>query len=312
VLVVHDPRALDHEVPAGFPETPARVRSLLAGLGGDPRFRLLSAAGAHDDEELFEAAAAVHERGYLERFERAVARGDGLLDTADNPIAAGTFVATLGATNAVLVALERVLADERRAFAAVRPPGHHAERDHAIGFCFVNHVAVAAQRALARHGLERVAIVDVDVHHGNGTQHLFEERADVLYVSLHQYPFYPGTGAADERGHGAGAGFTLNVPLPAGTGDEGWSRSLEELVVPALERFGPELLLVSAGFDAWRNDPLGGMKVTEAGFAEWGRLLFAAADELCAGRALVLLEGGYDVPALPRLAAAFLTGSAGI
>jgi acetoin utilization deacetylase AcuC-like enzyme len=309
VLVVHDPRTLGHEVPAGFPETPARVRELVAGLARDDRFRLEPAGGRADDE-ILAAAARVHDPDYLARFECAVGRGDGLLDTADNPIAAGTFAATLGATSAALRALELAYQGERRVFAAIRPPGHHAERATAMGFCFVNHVAVLAQRALDRHGASRVAIVDFDVHHGNGTQHLFEERADVLYVSLHQYPFYPGTGAAEERGRGAGLGSTLNLPIPAGEGDATWNRAMAEAVVPALERFRPDLLLVSAGFDAWHGDPLGGMRVTEAGYAEWGRLLFDAADRLCGGRSVSLLEGGYDVPALPRLAAAYLTGTA--
>ncbi|KAB2958500.1 MAG: histone deacetylase, partial [Thermoanaerobaculia bacterium] len=198
----------------------------------------------------------------------------------------------------------------RRAFAAVRPPGHHAERAQAMGFCYLNHVALAAERALGRHGLGRVAIVDVDVHHGNGTQHLFEERAEVFYASLHQWPFYPGTGAAAERGRGAGAGATLNLPLPAGSGDAEYGAALREVVLPALAAFRPELLLVSAGFDTWRADPLGGMRVTEAGFAEQGRLLAEAAAGSAGGRMLVVLEGGYDVEALPRLARAFLTGSA--
>jgi acetoin utilization deacetylase AcuC-like enzyme len=310
VLVVHDERCLGHRVPPGFPERPERVERLLAGLGRDPRFRLVSARGARSDEALVSAIGRVHERGYVERFRRAVERGDGLLDTADNPISPGSFAAALGAVGATLAALEAALGAERRAFAAVRPPGHHAERDRAMGFCFFGNAAVAAERALAAHGLARVAIVDVDVHHGNGTQHLFEERGDVFYASLHQYPFYPGTGAAHERGRGAGAGATLDLPLAAGAGDEEWCRALREAVVPALERFRPELLVVSLGFDAWRSDPLAAMRVSEAGFAEWGRLLFDAADRLCAGRALAVLEGGYDVEALPRLAASFLLGGA--
>jgi acetoin utilization deacetylase AcuC-like enzyme len=212
---------------------------------------------------------------------------------------------------ASLDALDAALGAERRAFAAIRPPGHHAERDRAMGFCFFNQAAIVAERARTRLGIERVAIVDVDVHHGNGTQHLFEERADVFYASLHQFPFYPGSGAASERGHGAGAGATLNVPLAAGTGDDAWCGALSSLVVPELERYAPQLLVVSAGFDAWRNDPLGGCAVSEEGFAELGRTLFDFAERRCEGRAVVLLEGGYDVDALPRLVSSFLAGSAG-
>jgi acetoin utilization deacetylase AcuC-like enzyme len=170
-----------------------------------------------------------------------------------------------------------------------------------MGFCYLNNVAVAAEHLLRVHGCARVAVFDFDVHHGNGTQHLFEERSDVLYVSTHQYPFYPGTGAAGERGRGAGQGATVNVPLPAGTGDDGYRRALEEDVLPALRDFAPEVLLLSAGFDAWRRDPLGGMQVSEEGFAEWGRRLGELAAEVCSGRLMAVLEGGYDVDVLPRL-----------
>ena len=270
--------------------------------------------GSVSNDATLAAVERIHDPEYVARFRRAVARRDGLLDTADNPISPASFDAVAGATSAALAALDAVFAvepgTERRAFAAIRPPGHHAERAHAMGFCFFNHVAVAAQRALDAHGAERVAIVDVDVHHGNGTQHLFEERGDVLYASLHQYPFYPGTGAAEETGFGAGAGATLNLPLAAGSGDEEWNRAVAERVVPVLDRFRPDLLLISAGFDAWHRDPLGGMRVTEEGFAEWGRLLFGAADRLCDGRVVALLEGGYDVAALGRLVVSFLSGSA--
>ena len=314
MLVFSDPRCAEHVVPRGFPEVPSRTERILAALADDARFQLVAAPGALSNEETLAAVERIHDPEYVARFRRAVARRDGLLDTADNPICPASFDATLGATSAALAALDAVFAaapgTERRAFAAIRPPGHHAERAHAMGFCFFNHVAVAAQRALDAHGLARVAIVDVDVHHGNGTQHLFEERGDVLYASLHQYPFYPGTGAADETGFGAGAGATLNVPLAAGSGDEEWNRGVAEVVLPALERFRPELVLISVGFDAWSRDPLGGMRVTEEGFAEWGSLLFGAADRLSEGRAVALLEGGYDVAALGRLAISFLSGSA--
>jgi acetoin utilization deacetylase AcuC-like enzyme len=178
----------------------------------------------------------------------------------------------------------------------------------AMGFCFFNHAAVAAQRALDRHGAGRIAIVDFDVHHGNGTQHLFEERADVFYASTHQYPFYPGTGAAGERGRGAGLGATLNVPLRAGSGDAELAAALGEAVVPALEAFAPDALLVSAGFDAWQGDPLGGLRVTLGAFEEMGATLGGFAGRHCGGRLLAVLEGGYDVAELGGLAAAFLAG----
>jgi acetoin utilization deacetylase AcuC-like enzyme len=180
-----------------------------------------------------------------------------------------------------------------------------------MGFCYFNNVAVAAEHLRRRHGVERVAVFDFDVHHGNGTQHLFEERGDVLYASTHQYPFYPGTGAAGERGRGAGEGATLNVPLAAGGADEVYAAALGEQVLPALRAFAPDVLLLSAGFDAWRGDPLGGMAVTEAGFADWGRRLGELAGAVCGGRVMAVLEGGYDVAALPRLVELHLAALAG-
>ncbi|HRC84464.1 MAG TPA: histone deacetylase, partial [Thermoanaerobaculia bacterium] len=171
-------------------------------------------------------------------------------------------------------------------------------------------VAVGAEYLRSRHGRRRVAILDFDVHHGNGTQHLLETSPDVLYVSTHQFPFYPGTGAASERGVGPGLGATVNVPLPAGSDDDAYRAAFEEQVLPALARFAPERLILSAGFDAWQRDLLGGMKVSEAGFAEWGRSLGAFAREHCDRRVLVVLEGGYDLTALPRLVAVHLEGLA--
>ncbi len=296
-----DRRCLAHPAPSGFPECPERLQRILARLAAAPAHQVLEAS---EHPATAEAIQALHEPRYVERFRRAVERGDGLLDTADNPIAAASFVAARAAVSATLAGLDEALAG-RPAFAAVRPPGHHAERDRAMGFCFFNNVAVAAERAVAL-GLGRVAILDFDVHHGNGTQHLFEERGDVFYASLHQYPFYPGTGAASERGHGAGAGTTLNVPLPAGAGDAEAAAALADEILPALRAFRPGLLLVSAGFDAWRDDPLGGLRVSREGFAAWGRDLAGFAREVSAGRLLSVLEGGYDLAALPELVLTYL------
>jgi acetoin utilization deacetylase AcuC-like enzyme len=309
IRVFTDPACLDHQAPAGYPERPERLSGVLAHLraGGWP-----VAAGGLSRQAVGEAVAALHDERYVARFERAAARGDSLLDSADNPLSAGTWEAAWGAAGATLAAAEWVAEGPgRTAFAAVRPPGHHAERQVAMGFCFFNNAAVAAEQLRRRHGASRVAVFDFDVHHGNGTQHLFEERADVFYASTHQYPFYPGTGAADERGIGAGEGFTLNVPLPAGTGDERYGEALRGQVLPALRRFAPDVLVLSAGFDAWRSDPLGGMRVTAEGFRAWGDWLRALAAEVCGGRVLAVLEGGYDLGSLPRLVEAHLEGLAG-
>jgi acetoin utilization deacetylase AcuC-like enzyme len=309
IRIFTDPLCLEHVAPRGYPERPDR----LAGIVEHLRERSWPFAGPVEasPSPAREAVLALHEELYVERFERAVARGDSLLDSADNPLSAGTWDAAWGAVEATLAAADHVAGEGRTAFAAVRPPGHHAERATAMGFCFFNNIAVAAEHLRRRHGAARVAIFDFDVHHGNGTQHLFEDRADVFYASTHQYPFYPGTGAAGDRGIGAGVGATLNVPLPAGTGDDQYNEAIDGVILPALLRFAPDVLLLSAGFDAWQNDPLGGMRVTEAGFRSWGDRLRELAAEICGGRILAVLEGGYDLHSLPHLVEAHLEGLAG-
>jgi len=303
--VYTDPRCLEHRSPPRYPEQASRLSSILSHLAdagyeiGEPSAAAVEAARG--------AVTALHPVAYVERFERAVARGDSLFDSADNPLSPGTADAAWGAVATALTAADAAAAGEA-AFAAVRPPGHHCERETAMGFCYFNNAAVAAEHLRRRHGLDRVAIYDFDVHHGNGTQHLFEDRADVFYASTHQFPFYPGTGAAGERGVGEGEGATLNVPLAAGCGDDEHRRAIEEEVLPALAAFAPEALVVSAGFDSWRGDPLGGMKVSEEGFAEWGRRCGELAREACGGRVMAVLEGGYDVDSLGQLVEACLEG----
>ena len=300
---------LDHRTPPGYPEKPERLAGVLARLRESGW--AIEEEGEEEATSARDAVLAVHDDAYVARFERAVSRRDSLLDSADNPLSPGTWNAAWAAVATVLAAADWVAgAGDRTAFAAVRPPGHHAERATAMGFCFFNNVAVAAEH-LRRQGAARVAIFDFDVHHGNGTQHSFESRADVFYASTHQYPFYPGTGAADETGLGAGEGFTLNVPLPAGTGDEGYAEAIRTQVLPALRRFAPDVLLLSAGFDAWQADPLGGMRVTRDGFRAWGDWCAKLAAELCGGRVLALLEGGYDLRNLSSLVEDHLAGLAG-
>jgi len=304
--VVTDSRCLDHGPFPGYPERPERLRRILEHLesAGWP----VEKGCRHPQAR--EAVARLHDEDYIARFERAVARGDGLLDSADNPLSSNTAEAAWAAVEVALACADRVASDGGRVFAAVRPPGHHAERDRAMGFCFFDNIAVAAEYLRTEHGLEKVAIFDFDVHHGNGTQHLFEDRGDVFYASTHQYPFYPGTGAESETGVGDGLGATLNVPLPAGAGDEEYREGIRERVIPALERFAPQVLLLSAGFDAWQGDPLAGMRVSREGFAAWGRWLGELADRVCEGRVLAMLEGGYDLAALGPLVAAHLEGLA--
>lgn len=296
--VFSDPRCLLHRVPDGYPERAERLESILELL--HHRQAEVEESGEHGGFE--PAVAAVHSERYLSRFLSAVEGGDLFLDTPDNPLCGSTWEAARAAVETTLTAADWVAAGAgRRGMSAVRPPGHHAERDGAMGFCYFNNVAVAVDYLRREKGAQRLAVVDFDVHHGNGTQHIFEEDRDVLYLSTHRYPFYPGTGAADERGTGDGEGATVNVPLPAGAGDVAFEAAFQTALLPSLREFRPEILLISAGFDAWQSDPLGGMLVSEQGYRDWGRWLGSVSEEIGEGRCLVLLEGGYDVQALPGL-----------
>jgi acetoin utilization deacetylase AcuC-like enzyme len=291
-----------HAPPGAHPERPQRLAAVRAALErtGVAGAGLPIAARRAEASEL----ALVHTEGYLRQLGQLAGRG-GWID-ADTYYAPATWEAALcAAGGAVDLARAVIRGDAQRGFAALRPPGHHAEADRAMGFCFLNNVAVAA--AVARsEGLARVAIVDWDVHHGNGTQHIFERDGSVLYLSIHEAPLFPGTGAAEEIGLGEGVGATVNVPLPPGCGDAEYGEVFRRVVVPALRRFRPELILVSAGFDAHASDPLARMEVSEEGFAAMAEELAEAADELCEGRLVLALEGGYHLQALGQSVARVL------
>src|SRR6266702_769679 len=243
-----------------------------------------------------EQLARVHDPDYLRRISETAGQALALdPDTYTSP--ESDEIARLGA-GAAVDAVERVMSGSHRsAMALVRPPGHHAERSRAMGFCIFNNVAVAAAHARAG-GAAKVAIVDYDVHHGNGTQHIFESDPNVLYVSTHQYPYYPGTGAADEVGIGRGTGFTVNLPLEAGAVDDDYQLVFSSVIVPILLQFEPDLVIVSAGFDAHERDPLGGMRLSTASFAAMTADLRSVAEECCRGRMVAVTEGGYDLHAL--------------
>ena len=293
VAIVEDPRYRDHESPPGHPERPQRLVAVGEALDAR-RERLESIASrAATDEELL----AVHPRAHLARIEETVRAAPARLDPDTFVSAASYAVARLAAGSAVELARAVATGRATSRLAAVRPPGHHAEAARAMGFCLFNNVAVAA-RALRQDGVERVMILDWDVHHGNGTQHLFEDDPDVLYVSTHQFPFYPGTGDFIEAGVGRGLGATVNVPLPPGCGDVEYRGVLQRVVAPVARAFRPELILVSCGFDAHRDDPLASMEVSEAGYAAMSRVVRALADELCGGRLVCVLEGGYALSGL--------------
>ncbi|HZR00720.1 MAG TPA: histone deacetylase [Chloroflexota bacterium] len=240
----------------------------------------------------------VHATGYVATVDRLARGGGGQLDP-DTVVSRGSYRAALRAAGGAVAAARAVVGGEaKRAFALVRPPGHHARPAAGMGFCLFNNVAVAARAAQAELGVGRLAIVDVDVHHGNGTQESFYEDPSVLFVSTHQHPFYPGTGALTETGAGPGAGATANLPLPAGCGDADYLACLDEVVLPLLRRHAPELLLASVGFDAHWADPLANEQLTIGGYVAIVQRLAAAADELCGGRLALVLEGGYSLEAL--------------
>jgi acetoin utilization deacetylase AcuC-like enzyme len=246
-----------------------------------------------------ELLCLVHDAAYVARVAEACRRGERLLDSMDTAISAESeHVARLAAGSVARLALEVGRGKFRRGFAAVRPPGHHAERDLAMGFCLFNNVAVAAAHLRATGTASRVLIVDWDVHHGNGTQHIFERDPDVFYFSVHQWPLYPGTGGRDERGIGAGVGATLNCLLSPGAGDDEFLSALRDELVPAAERFRPEFVLVSAGFDAHWRDPLAQLEVSTEAYAEATRIVCGIADRHAGGRLVSMLEGGYDLDAL--------------
>jgi acetoin utilization deacetylase AcuC-like enzyme len=239
--------------------------------------------------------AAVHDRDHIERIAGTAGRA-AMLDPDTFTSPESYDLARLAAGGA-LVGVDHAMAGGGSALVLVRPPGHHAERDRAMGFCLFNNVAVAAAYGRAR-GARRVAVVDIDVHHGNGTQAIFEDDPDVLYVSTHQYPCYPGTGAAGEIGHGAGRGRTVNVPIEPGAGDDDYAHALGQIVVPVLTEFAADLTILSVGYDAHVQDPLAQMQVTTDGYRAMLAALRAAADAASAGRLVVVTEGGYDLPAL--------------
>ena len=290
-----------HDPGLGHRERPQRLAAIAAAVDAARLAERLQTCEPRPAPRA--ALERVHAASYVEMI--LGLRGRSRRLDADTVVGPGSVEAALYAAGAALDATAALLAGAARsALCAVRPPGHHAERDHAMGFCLFNNVAVAAAAALAGP-LQRVLVFDPDVHHGNGTQHLFYRSAAVYYVSIHQYPFYPGTGAAGERGAGPGAGFTLNLPLPAGSGDAEYLAAIERQVLPAVRAFAPQLVIVSAGFDAHRADPLGRMLVSTAGFTTLYRLLLDELDRLRTPH-LFVLEGGYSLAALGECVAALL------
>ena len=303
VAYLRSPASLRHDTGA-HPERADRIPAIEAKLAERDWAGLERIEAPAADEELL---LAVHSREHVDSIRAIVERGGGAID-ADTVTSPGSWEAALHSAGGAARMVDLLVGERSHAaaFCGLRPPGHHAERARAMGFCLFNNVAVAARRARDAHGIERVLVLDWDVHHGNGTNAIFHEDPGVLFVSIHQWPLYPGTGSADDVGSGAGRGFTFNLPVPPGSGDDTFASHVEHLVAPLVRDYRPGLVLVSAGYDAHRDDPLADCEVTEAGYAA-----MAAAVRLAAGEAGapvgVVLEGGYDLRALARSVAATLS-----
>ncbi|HKV59019.1 MAG TPA: histone deacetylase [Ktedonobacteraceae bacterium] len=306
--LIYDPIFLEHITPKNHPDQPQRLEmsmKVLEALNWLERDGLVQLAPrAASEDEL----AAVHERNYIHEVEEAARKAaqeyaEGGRNTrhfaTDTYVSGKSYEAALKAAGAGLTAIDAIMSGEiDNAYCLVRPPGHHAVAESAMGFCLFNNVAVAARYAIDHYGLERVMIIDFDVHHGNGTQEMFYDDPHVLYFSTHQAPFYPGTGLVDERGEGAGEGTTINVPLPASTGYETLEPVFRQVMAPAADRFDPQLILVSAGFDAHWDDPLGQFNLSTAGFAQLMNVIIEEAKFLCKGRLVLIQEGGYSLDAM--------------
>jgi len=297
---LYDPLFLEHKVSAGHPEQPQRLEAIVKRLkekGLSDRLLALKAAPAEE-----KWLTAVHSREYVDRVKKACSEcGDGIrfLDTPDVPISAKSCDAAVLAAGGVLAAIDAVVDGKvRNAFCAVRPPGHHARKDKAMGFCIFGNVAIAARYIQQKHKLVKVLIVDWDVHHGNGTQYASYDDPNILFFDVHRSPFYPRSGNADEKGEGKGVGFKMNVPLAVGSTDRDYREAFEGTLKPAALAFQPDFVLISAGFDAYQKDPLGGMKLTAEGYAELTRIVKGIAETCCRGRLVSVLEGGYDLEGL--------------
>lgn len=296
---VYDERYLLHDPGSWHPERPDRLKAIQRSLKDSGVLELLTPIQPYPAPLSW--VERLHDPDYIRRFKEACEQGRQVLDTQDCGICPESYDIALLAAGGVMAAVDAVMAGQvETAFCAVRPPGHHAERDRAMGFCFFNNVALGALYLLENFGLDRVAIVDWDVHHGNGTQHLFEADPRVFYLSLHEDPqyCYPGTGYGREEGKGPGKGFTLNLPLPPRSGDEEYLEALNNVALPRLVQFAPQFVLVSAGFDAHSKDQLAHMRLTSSAYRQMGRLVLDLARETAGGRLIIVLEGGYNLEVL--------------
>ena len=302
---VYEPFCLRHNPGQGHPERSARLSATIAHLERQPWYGTLAPVSTREAEK--DWLRSTHAEEYIARAEAACQQGAAHLDVPDVGISPDSFTAARLAAGGGLALADRLMAgDINNGFSLTRPPGHHAESALALGFCLFNNIAILARYLQSKHGLEKIAILDWDVHHGNGTQHTFEDDGSVLFVSLHQYPYYPGTGAHSETGVGQGAGATINCPMTAGSTDEDYQAAFSERVLPALNSFGPDAILISAGFDAHHDDPLANIDLSTECYRWMSERVVEVADQHAAGRILSLLEGGYSLDALPLSVAAHL------
>ena len=295
VGIVYDPIYLKHDT-GQHVENTQRLEAIVSHLEQTQLKQQLIpiTPGAASIEEI----SLVHHKQYISRIQDTAQRGGGWLD-ADTVMSTDSYEAAIYAAGGVIRATEAVMNEKvGSAFALVRPPGHHATSQRAMGFCLFNNVAIATGWALAKYELERILIIDFDVHHGNGTQATFYDNPRVLYISTHQYPFYPGTGSIDEIGAGEAEGATVNIPLPAGCGDAEYLQVFDQIIIPAAKRFSPQLILVSAGYDPHWADGIALMQLTTSGFGQMVKIIKGLADELCNGHLVFALEGGYNLNAL--------------
>lgn len=306
----YDSAFLRHDTGRGHPEQAARLIRIWDHLRTQPWFARLIQVPAREVE--MGHVHAVHSRDYIHRARQSCASGAPFLDSMDVSICRESFeIAMLAAGTPIALADRIVAGDLENGFALVRPPGHHAEHDMALGFCLFNNVAILARYLQKQHGVDKVLILDWDVHHGNGTQHRFEEDPSVLYVSAHQYPFYPGTGAAYEEGSGQGRGATLNCPMPAGSTDADYEKAFMDKILPKIDQFRPEFLIISAGFDAHQGDPLAQINLSTGFFGWMTDRMMEVADKHAAGRIVSVLEGGYNLQKLPLCVAEHVASLSG-
>jgi len=291
--IAYDPSFLVHETGPGHPESPERISFMGDFLEKSPHLGRVEIKTAGREDLLL-----IHDTDYIDKIMSMTVTDIEMLDP-DTAVSPGSRGAALKAVGAVIAGVDNVIDKIYvKVFCAVRPPGHHAEKDKAMGFCLFNNVAVGAKHALVRKGLNRIAIIDWDVHHGNGSQNAFYNSDQVLYISLHQFPFYPGTGSTLETGEGAGRGFTINIPMSPGAGDDDYSQAFESTIIPAVDSFKPELILISAGFDAHQADHLAHINLTTGFFGKMTSMAVDMANRYCQGRIVSVLEGGYNIPVL--------------